>query len=292
MATVGFGDIVPQTYPGRLVVVICVLVGLVSTALLVAIVHDRLALTDFEWRIYHILQIGSARKDVRHYAAKTIQVFWRKRARTVEHYRMLQRWRHARRSLQSIEKEVAFGPTLFEVKNSISTLRTSIQNSDDHRRRKLSLSVKRMTPEERDEEEDVDERNLKRLVEPDLNPSDGKKKLDTRSDVCSVDNNDLKEVNECCCGSTNELRGELKQSLAALATRVTNMEIKLDTVLQMMTHRKEKRVKAHSRTVYNVTIDTKTETNTANNSPKKTRDESEEEEEEGIQASSSIDINS
>jgi len=59
-----------------------------------------------------------------------------------------------------------------------------------------------------------------------------------------------------------------------------------------MTHRKEKRVKAHSRTVYNVTIDTKTETNTANNSPKKTRDESEEEEEEGIQASSSIDINS
>mmetsp|Transcript_37153 Transcript_37153/g.61596 ORF Transcript_37153/g.61596 Transcript_37153/m.61596 type:complete len:730 (+) Transcript_37153:330-2519(+) len=281
MATVGFGDLVPLTYPGRLVIVVCVLVGLVTTALLVAIVHDRLTLSDFEWRIYHILQTGSARKEVRQYAARTIQVFWRRKERSVEHYRMLQRWRQARRALQAIEKEVAFGPTLFEIKNAITGLTTSIENDTAHRRDKLNMNVRQMSRcEEPPVELDLKQFDStydvrKRLSQSNLlqpvnyqdersgGSSSGSEEAEEEevqevkgTDVSIGNCRRLSSLSFTASATCGDSYRRMEKSVKSLSNRVANMESKLDTLIGMMS-KGEKKMRA--RTVYNLMIDTQTE---------------------------------
>mmetsp|Transcript_32999 Transcript_32999/g.53540 ORF Transcript_32999/g.53540 Transcript_32999/m.53540 type:complete len:697 (-) Transcript_32999:113-2203(-) len=77
MTTVGFGDIYPRTYPGRVCVVSAVVVGVVTTALLLAITQKKMQLSTPQRRVINTLDEAALREKYRNAAAKCCQTFWR-----------------------------------------------------------------------------------------------------------------------------------------------------------------------------------------------------------------------
>jgi len=77
MTTLGYGDIVPVAWQGRCFAVIAVLVGLVLTALIVGVVTNKLAPTEFESSVMSWLATEKRKNQREEYAATIIQSVWR-----------------------------------------------------------------------------------------------------------------------------------------------------------------------------------------------------------------------
>eukprot|EP00741_Cyanophora_paradoxa_P005975 tig00000955_g5793.t1 len=75
--TVGYGDVYPLTHEGRVVAILASFSGAICTALLIAVVHGQLQLTQLEVRIVTFLSKDKYRREVRHAAASCVQCAWR-----------------------------------------------------------------------------------------------------------------------------------------------------------------------------------------------------------------------
>jgi len=65
MTTLGYGDIVPLAWQGRCFAVIAVLLGLVLTALIVGVVTNKLAPTEFESNVMNWMDTETRKKSKR-----------------------------------------------------------------------------------------------------------------------------------------------------------------------------------------------------------------------------------
>ncbi|XP_068780394.1 intermediate conductance calcium-activated potassium channel protein 4 [Struthio camelus] len=98
--TVGYGDLVPRTAGGRLVCLAAGALGVCCTALLVAVVAERLRFSRAERLLYGVLQSARSARQVRTRAAAVLQSAWRlRRAPPAEPGR----WRLERRLLLALE---------------------------------------------------------------------------------------------------------------------------------------------------------------------------------------------
>ena len=77
IATVGYGDLVPTTWQGRLAIVIATFAGLLLTALSVTLIHRELELTRREAQLISYLRDSSLAPQRRRQAATVIQTAWR-----------------------------------------------------------------------------------------------------------------------------------------------------------------------------------------------------------------------
>eukprot|EP00741_Cyanophora_paradoxa_P016061 tig00000042_g15505.t1 len=77
LTTVGFGDVIPHTYPGRTVVAISVFFGLCTTALLITVVQENLRLTKPESRVLDTLRLARLQREYRNSAVSCVQRLWR-----------------------------------------------------------------------------------------------------------------------------------------------------------------------------------------------------------------------
>lgn len=61
--TVGYGDIYPMTYPGRMVNTIIIIGGMISSAIVIGLVHDAMELTNEEEHVFRFIK--TRRKEQR-----------------------------------------------------------------------------------------------------------------------------------------------------------------------------------------------------------------------------------
>ncbi|XP_067173019.1 intermediate conductance calcium-activated potassium channel protein 4-like [Apteryx mantelli] len=98
--TVGYGDLVPVTAGGRLVCLAVGGLGVCCTALLVAVVTEKLQFSRAERLLYDVLQSARSSREVRARAAAVLQGAWRlRRAPPTQPGR----WRRERRLLLALE---------------------------------------------------------------------------------------------------------------------------------------------------------------------------------------------
>ena len=79
MTTVGYGDVAPESIVGRLLAVIAAVLGLVVSALMVAVIHSRLHLTRHQNSIVTFLGARKLEHLLSHKAALSIQLAYRSR---------------------------------------------------------------------------------------------------------------------------------------------------------------------------------------------------------------------
>jgi len=77
MTTLGYGDIFPVAWQGRSFAAITVLLGLVLTALIVGVVTNKLAPTEFESLVMDWLENENRKVRREEFAATIIQCAWR-----------------------------------------------------------------------------------------------------------------------------------------------------------------------------------------------------------------------
>eukprot|EP00741_Cyanophora_paradoxa_P010532 tig00000158_g10184.t1 len=89
MTTVGFGDIYPNTYPGRVVIATAILCGLVLTATATTVMIDKARLHPGEERIVRTMKGAMIMTEYRVAAARCIQAIFRWHDRKVDRDRKL-----------------------------------------------------------------------------------------------------------------------------------------------------------------------------------------------------------
>jgi Ion channel len=72
MTTVGYGDIYPRTFPGRLVMFMVALVGVVIVSIVVLTVQNLFEMSSLESKAYTVVQKINIKKDIREHAAEVI----------------------------------------------------------------------------------------------------------------------------------------------------------------------------------------------------------------------------
>eukprot|EP00760_Papus_ankaliazontas_P036572 PhM_4_TR8345/c2_g1_i1/m.17831 len=87
--TVGYGDIAPKTLLGRCVAGVMSLCGLVCTSLFIAIISQRIALTDKQRRVVTIVAHHERVTNLRRAAAITLQCAWRHYADITSNRKMI-----------------------------------------------------------------------------------------------------------------------------------------------------------------------------------------------------------
>ncbi|CAF0777200.1 unnamed protein product [Didymodactylos carnosus] len=75
--TIGYGDIVPSTYCGRGIAAISGLIGVFATALLVAVISQKLELTRSEKYVHNFVTNIELAKKHRHQAANVVKYGWK-----------------------------------------------------------------------------------------------------------------------------------------------------------------------------------------------------------------------
>eukprot|EP00698_Gefionella_okellyi_P018854 TRINITY_DN5701_c0_g1_i1.p1 TRINITY_DN5701_c0_g1~~TRINITY_DN5701_c0_g1_i1.p1 ORF type:complete len:517 (-),score=82.99 TRINITY_DN5701_c0_g1_i1:31-1581(-) len=80
VTTVGYGDIVPSTFVGRVIVSIGTVLGLVLSALLISVTHTHLmTMSRREEQLVRLLDDQKQISEYRNYAARSLQMFFRVR---------------------------------------------------------------------------------------------------------------------------------------------------------------------------------------------------------------------
>jgi len=77
MTTLGYGDITPQHVEGKIVAVVCVLIGVILMSLLVGVVTNKLQATRKQRVIMEWLSQRDALERARTHAACVLQIVWR-----------------------------------------------------------------------------------------------------------------------------------------------------------------------------------------------------------------------
>lgn len=96
MTTVGYGVIHPISTFGKITACITAYTGLICTSMLTAVLIGRLSLSSHEKRVLHRFKLASLRKKEKHFAAKLIQLYWRRHLflKDEGHKTIIERWQN------------------------------------------------------------------------------------------------------------------------------------------------------------------------------------------------------